>query len=323
MSAFSRGCSIRHQLLHTTRTSPFFLPRQSLQQPRFLSSTRILRAVTKVAPKTPLKQALPKNKPSFTPTKSPTTAPQAVYQTFASRLAQKKDPTLLYLAPSHTAFVVASYIGASFCFSYAVISFWSNYLNAPPDIQAWVPIALGGVSFFMAVGGSLLLLGPAWIVKSITAMPPAALKAARVAVPNLAKGATPELTIEIEFKKMFPIPFVPARKMYVKPEDIRVEHKLATSDAQLTGVEKRAQRLQEEEAKRMELEYKRTNILSRGIRHMNKASFNLFLAARRTWTREGFTKFYIKNYRYKLDVSGGWALDGGRALDRLVTIKPL
>ncbi len=33
-------------------------------------------------------------------------------------------------------------------------------------------------------------------------------------------------------------------------------------------------------------------------------------------------KVEVKGSSYKLDVTGGWALDGGRALDRLARIKP-
>jgi len=40
----------------------------------------------------------------------------------------------------------------------------------------------------------------------------------------------------------------------------------------------------------------------------------------RTWTREGFMKLRLKGQTYKLD-GGGWVLDRGKALDRLVTIK--
>lgn len=174
----------------------------------------------------------------------------------------------------------------------------------------------------MAMGGGFFMLGPAWIVKSITAMPPSALKAAGVAAPNLAKGAAPELKIEIELRKMFPLPFFPARKIYVKPEEIQLHHRLATPEAKLTAAEMRVFRLREEAERKKELEYEQTHLISKGPRLMSRALFDLFMGARRTWTREGFTKIYIKGYRYKLDVSGGWALDGGRALDRLVTVKP-
>jgi hypothetical protein len=211
---------------------------------------------------------------------------------------------------------------SGFCFSYAVYFFWSNYLNPPTDIQPWVPIAFGGICFFMACAGGFFLLGPAWIVKSITAMPPAALKAAGIPA-TLAKGATaPQLKIEIELRKMFPLPFFPARKMYVKPEEIQLGHILARPAAKRSAAEIRAIRLQEEAEKEKALEYERAHIMSGPIRHLSRGLFDIVTAARRSWTREGFTKIAIKKHRYKLDVSGGWALDGGKAIDRLVIIKP-
>jgi hypothetical protein len=197
--------------------------------------------------------------------------------------------------------------------------FWSYYLNPPEGLPSWVPIAYGGVCFMMAGAGGYFLLGPAWIVKSITAMPHSALKAAGA----VAKGAAPEeLKIEIELRRMFPLPFMPARKLYVKPEEIRLDHQLARVDAKPTAAQMKAIRLQEAEEARKALEYEQTHLLSKGPRMVSRGAFDLFKGIRRTWTKEGFAKIWIKGYRYKLDVSGGWALDGGRALDRLVTIKP-
>jgi hypothetical protein len=39
-------------------------------------------------------------------------------------------------------------------------------------------------------------------------------------------------------------------------------------------------------------------------------------------TREGFLKLRVKGRIYKLDISSGWALDKGKAIDRLATLKP-
>lgn len=328
MSAFSRGCFFRGQFPSTIRNAHFFLPSNGLPKPRFLSSTTVLRAVTKSTPSTTLKQALPKNKPSLTPTISP--RPSQTYQTYATLLALKPHPTLLYRAPSHGAFILSSYLTAGFCFTYAIIAFWSNYLRAPETINKWVPVAFGGICFLMAGAGGFFLLGPAWIVKSITAMPAAALKAAGAApgktatsmVKGKGNGAAPELHIEIELRKMLPLPFFPARKMYVLPSEIQLLHQLARPSPSLSPSQKAALRAQEEAAKEAELEYERTHIMSRPIRHMSRAFFDLFQGARRIWTREGFTGIYVKGYKYKLDVSGGWALDGGRAIDRLVEVKP-
>lgn len=333
MSAFSRGCLFRRQSPFTMRTIHFFLPSNRVPNTRFLSSSSILRAVTKTAntakktaPSITLKQALPKGKPSFAPT--PSQPP--TYQSYAQILALKPHPTLLYQAPSHTAFILSSYVTAGFCFTYAVVAFWSNYLKAPETITYWVPIAFGVICFGMAGAGTFFLLGPAWIVKSITAMPPAALKAAG-AVPSAAKSVgngvvkgngAPALHIEVELRKMLPLPFFPARKIYVRPDEVQLPHQLARPTSSLSPAQRAALKAQEEAEREAELEYERTHIMSRPIRHMSRAFFELFQGARRIWTREGFTAIYVKGYKYKLDVSGGWALDGGKAIDRLVTIKP-
>jgi hypothetical protein len=55
---------------------------------------------------------------------------------------------------------------------------------------------------------------------------------------------------------------------------------------------------------------------------MSRAIFKIFTGIRRAWSREGFMKVDVKGKMYKLDITGGWALDGGKALDRLATIKP-
>ena len=176
----------------------------------------------------------------------------------------------------------------------------------------------------VAVGG-FFVLGPAWIVKSMTAMPISALNAAGVSSSlenGVAKGMKKEeLKIEIELRRLFPIPFFPAKKLYVRPEEIRLAHNLARPGASRSPAEMRALKGHEKAETEKALEYERTHIMSGPFRHISRAFFDLFLAARRSWTREGFTGIYVKRYKYKLDVSGGWALDGGRALDRLVAIR--
>lgn len=174
----------------------------------------------------------------------------------------------------------------------------------------------------MAAAGGYFLLGPAWIVKSITAMPQSALKAAGAVTKGVAPG---EMRIEVALRKMFPIPFIPARKLYLKPDEIQLEHQLARVDLKLTTAELRAIKIAEAEEAQKALEYEQTHIMSKGPRMIgriiSRGSFDIFKAVRRTWTQEGFTNLRIKRYNYKLDVSGGWALEGGRALDRLVTVK--
>lgn len=224
-------------------------------------------------------------------------------------------------------FIFSSYSAAAFFFSYAGINWYSNYLFPPEGLDAWVPIAFGGICIMMGAFGGWLLLGPAGIVKSITAVPHKAVAAAAGAGKKVVAGGTAtapaELRIEVELRKMFPLPFFPARRILAKPEEVVLFHRLAaTTERKLSPAELRALRVQEEEEKRKRMEYERSHILTAPFRHASMAFYELFRALRQTWTREGFTKMQVKGRQYKLDVSGGWALDDGRAIDRLVTIKP-
>ncbi|PVH85032.1 hypothetical protein DL98DRAFT_651313 [Cadophora sp. DSE1049] len=331
MSAFSRGCLLRYQrVLKTPRTAHFFLS-TSYQQPRFLSSTSLLQAAKNVRPSQPMKKVVPKSKPSSTPLKAaspakasapkaPTPAP-LVYKSYVSSLAEKTHPTHLYEAPSHTVYMLTCYGTAGFCFAYAAISFWSNYVLAPPDLATWVPVALGGVSFLMACLGGWLVLGPARLVKSLIAVP-RNVEMIKGGLVKLGGGPiVPELQIEVELKKMFPVPFFPRRKFYVKPEEIELSHRFVPVNKKISIQESRERaKLEATENQRL-LEYERNHILTSPFRRMSQLTFKMFTELKRVWTREGMMRVDIQNQRYKVDISGGWALEGGRALDRLAKIK--
>jgi hypothetical protein len=321
MSAFSRGCLLRQQCAFRPRTIHLCFGPTSFQRSQFFSTSPFLHAGKKARPPPIIKKALPNTNPSFKPTKSsapaPTTSP--TYQSYAMTLAQKQHPTLLYHAPPHTMFMIACYSGAGFCFSYAVINFWSTTINPPENVTYWVPYALAGVSFFMVAFGTWLVLGPARLIKSITAIP----RNSNAISNAVGKSASPALEIEVELRKMFPLPFFPARKLYVKPEEISLPTSLGpTTSKVLTPAEVRATRLAEEQERQRLLEYQRNHILTLPFRQISQLFFKMFKAVGRSWHREGFLKVDVKGSKYKLDVTGGWALDGGRALDRLAGIKP-
>lgn len=154
------------------------------------------------------------------------------------------------------------YLTGSFCIVYGVIAFNLNYIQAPPDVSWWIPIAFGGVSLGMIILGTRLILGPAGVINHIRAIPPSVSDVSR-APSSLAKTAQLELQVEVELKKMFPVPFFPARKIYVNPGEIELPFPLSTSSnrgAARTVKEDRAQRLEEEAAKQKALEYEYVNL---------------------------------------------------------------
>jgi hypothetical protein len=250
-----------------------------------------------------------------TPSQLPT------YQTFASTLAQKSHPTLLYTAPSHTFYTFTSYTAAAFCFTYAAYNFNAHYLHPPPDLLPWVPVAFGGVCFLVACFGGWLLLAPARLIKTITVLPSSAQALAAAKKNGAAMQQGPGgLRLEIELRKMFPLPFFPARKITANPEDVMLSSRLfhpledtRQSAAERLEMRRRLEREQEEE--------RRKSILTAPFRDGKRAFGQLFRAMARTWSREGFLKLAVKGQAYKLDVTGGWALDEGKALDRLLKVK--
>ncbi|KUJ21161.1 uncharacterized protein LY89DRAFT_778775 [Mollisia scopiformis] len=324
MSAFSRGCLRYQYAFKSTRIQSFLCKTLNTPPPppRFFTTSPLLRAARKT-------RAAPQpSKPSLASTKTspPTNLP--VYASYANTLANKSHPTLLYEAPSHTLLMICAWTGAATCFGYSLYNCWTVVLNPNPGLAQWIPLAFGGVVILMSALGTWLVFGTTGIVRSVTALPKKANQLSGVANRNLPKtsmvpaATQPELQIEIVLKKMLPIPFFPARVLYVTPSQIELPSRLAPPPpANFSPAELRQMRVADEARLKQEQEYERSHIMSSPFRHMSRALFALFKAIGRSWTGEGFMKIVVKGQRYKLDINGGWALDGGKALDRLATTK--
>lgn len=309
MPAFSRGLLLWQQCQSTSR-----LLRNSFIQARALSSSSILRATTKakVSPKA-MKAVL--NKQLVTPSSG--LKPDG-YQSFAGILASKPHTTLLYQAPSHTGLFIACYGTSLFCLTYAGFTYLSYSVNTPPGLAWWVPIGFTGISLLMAIAGGWIIQTSRGIVRSITAIP-------RSLHVQAGKGPFPsDLQIEIELKKMFPIPsfIFPARKIYLQPSELKLPRKLnPPPQKSLTPAEIAHIKAYEEAERKKAWEYDQSHLMTSPFRHMSRGFYNAFRLMRTSLTREGFMKIEAKGEKVKLDISDGWALDGGRALDRLTTQK--
>ena len=326
MSAFSRGLFFRPQCtFKPPRNLYIFYQVRNLQQPRSFSASAVLRGVKK-------KQQRPQPviKPAGSPTtQSPPLATVAnvlqkpTYQSYASRLAERGQPTLIYVAPSHTAFLVSSYTAATFCFSYSAYNMWYSSIHAPSGLAPWIPVAFGVVCIGMSAMGTWLMLSPSRLIRTITAIPVTASRSAVAAGKTLPKRTPTEIELEIELRKMLPIPFLKPRTLRMKPTELVIRSPLVAPPTRSASPAERLATRQEQEAERKKaLEYEQTHIMSAPFRHMSRLSFSLFKATARAWTRDGFAKLKANGQTYKLDVTGGWALDGGKAIDRLVTLKP-
>lgn len=216
--------------------------------------------------------------------------------------------------------MTASYVAALVAFGWSGVLYWIGTVDPPEDVSHWVPkvfVFMAGIGVF---AGGWLVVGPRSIVRSITAIPRTMAIATKGQVSS-------ELQVEIELKKMFPLPFFPARRIYASPSDLTLATPLAQLGTRpLSNAEiQRVKEVRVLERKR-QVEYNRANLLTHPFKNMarglSKALFAFFAGTKRVIHKDGFTKFGVKGSDYKLDVTGGWVLDGGRAIDRLIKQKP-
>jgi len=143
------------------------------------------------------------------------------------------------------------------------------------------------------------------------------------------KGGDGVPLVEIETRRLIPLPRQGfTRRILVTPEELTMNHRLSAPTSPSNPRPSAAERAEMMREAEKALEYERSHLLTAPFRHASRAFFGMFKSVGRVWTREGFLKLDVQGIpkgqgTYKLDVTGGWALDEGRALDRLVKAKAM
>ena len=119
----------------------------------------------------------------------------------------------------------------------------------------------------------------------------------------------PSLIIQIRLRRMLALPFIKPRVIEVPPADLTLYERLY--DQPMLGA---GYAVEEDSVGRWSAPFRRFAAASRTVaRSLSKI-----------WTRGGFVKMRVRDRRgglYKLDRDGGWALDEGRGIDRLIRVK--
>jgi hypothetical protein len=131
-------------------------------------------------------------------------------------------------------------------------------------------------------------------------------------------------------------PFMPPKKHLLLPEEVQLPFRMYTLFAgargghpELLGPQKavslaesvRAERAARD-AKIAARKYTMDHIMTAPFRDAGKAFGGAWRGIKRSFNREGFAKIQLGKQEYKLDVTGGWALEDGRAMDRLLLVRP-
>ncbi|KAK3388211.1 hypothetical protein B0T20DRAFT_107672 [Sordaria brevicollis] len=287
--------------------------------------------------------------PSTTTITTVSAPPTVVPPSYAEQLA-KKGRTLLYEAHSHAWFRFASFTTGSFCVAYSLYNYWSIHLNPPADLATWVPYAYGVICAMTIGMGGYFFMGMRRIVRHIEAVPASQVASTITEASTKKKGladflatkpkAVPVTTpspIYLEVAYSRAIPFLPNKKEYYHPSEVEMPFRMqllcerlnaltaqkhvanklpATKTGQIMAANKQKAARQKEQKERM------SHLLTLPFRDAAKVFRGAYDGLRRSFYREGFAKVYLRGVEYRLDMTSGWALDDGRAIDRLVHVKP-
>ena len=116
------------------------------------------------------------------------------------------------------------------------------------------------------------------------------------------------------------IPFRQPKVVAVPPGDVTISSHFFNDDAEQRVEAAIAEITRREERLRA---FAKTHILTLPFRQAGYWAWRGFMGARRAFTSEGFYYLHVKgnNRVWKMDKDPAWALDDGRALDRLVKVK--
>jgi len=191
----------------------------------------------------------------------------------------------------------------------------------------------------MASAGVYFAMGTLRIVRSIDAVSVASLlvntkrKLPRALARAPAAAAQSPIYIEVQTQRM--VPFLPRKKVLLWPDQVLLPFRMADAVAArgISGgapnkppmtlkAQVEAARA-EKDAKAKAYKYDVEHRMTIPFRDAKKGFKVVWDGISRAFYRDGFAKIDLDGVQYKIDVSGGWAMDNGRAMDRLFPIKQI
>ncbi|KAH9900611.1 hypothetical protein F4778DRAFT_739677 [Xylariomycetidae sp. FL2044] len=295
-----------------------FSPRSSLQPSRINPYGRSF-TTSNILANTATRKARPKpSRPSSEAPSASTAQTAKVGYAHALALKSSGRGTILYESSPNRLFLASSYAAGLTCWTAASLNAWINYLNCPEGLPQWVPVSYGLLSIIMVGLGTKFALMPAGIVRSITVTSPRRKNAAEG---KSDASSLPPVQLEFSVRRDAPFPFVPPKRILAAPDAVAMKTRLFHVTSPPTDHEKAVSRQEDEEQRKKAREYELTHLMTSPFRDARRFMSHIFSALRRGLTGEGFAPIEVDGKEYKLDITAGYALEDGRALDRIVKIE--
>ncbi|KAF6240427.1 hypothetical protein HO173_001095 [Letharia columbiana] len=289
--SFTWGLGRRNQLLASCRRCRISNSAQSLAQRRA------------GIPQSP-KRATPK--PSQTPISG--SRKPAAYEPLNKKLALRTSPTLLYQASSYGHYLFGCYAIGGGLLAAAWFNFRTQFYVQPGGVPQWVPVFTSVGSFMIACGGFWMLFKPQNMVRTISTLP------------SSSKSGPGSRSLLLQIERTPILPFRRRKLVTVPPGDVTISSHMFNDDAEQKLEATIAEITLREERLRA---FAKTNLLTLPFRQAGYWMWRGFMGTRRAFTSEGFHYLHVRgnNRVWKLGKDPAWALDDGKALDKLVKIK--
>lgn len=246
-------------------------------------------------------------KPSqYTPKRAIKAPAPTSYKPLALTLASRAEPTLLYQGASYTLYAIGSYMVGLLCLSWAVHATYMMYYHPPPSFNRLLKSLYFGICGLAVGMGILFIIRPYRVVRSIQALPMTS-----------GKGVL-SLHLQVESAPLFP--GIRPRTVSVPADSVILSEHLHSDTyggIPLRLLELRRQRL--EKAKRLG----EGSFLLLPFRQLGFHLWNGWQALKGSFLSEPFIYLRAKGYHgtWKVGKEAGWALDEGRAIDRIVKTR--
>ncbi|KAI1378237.1 hypothetical protein F4677DRAFT_412584 [Hypoxylon crocopeplum] len=239
---------------------------------------------------------------------------------YAQQLAEKPSPTTLYEVGPQRLTLFSSYLAGLFCITAGGINMYWNVYNIPDGIHWFVPATCGVAGIIMAALGTRFALIPAGSIHSIKVLSARAANTSGSAVKTASSASVP-VRLEIKARRSVPVPGFSLQRLQADPNDVVLPVPMYHRKAALSDYDKMLMKQAEEARVKKERDYEMSHLMTAPFRHARQAFYKLFVGLRRGLTGEGYLPITVDGVRYKLDITSAYALEDGRALDRIVKIK--
>ncbi|KAI4161394.1 MAG: hypothetical protein L6R39_000066 [Caloplaca ligustica] len=251
-----------------------------------------------------------KTKPIPRPAKythKPVKAPASpAYKPFAQTLADRSEPVLLYQGASTTVYKAGCYTLGLLCFVWSVHSTRQMWYYPPPYFNRFLKGMYYGVCGLAIAMSAFFIMRPYRIIETINTLP------------VTSKKGTRTLHLQLVSSPLFP--GIRPRTVSVPADYVVLSAPLASEKS--GGVPLRLLELRHKRAEKAR-NLREGSLISLPLRQLRFHLGNAWQALKGAFTNSAFIYLRAKGHyaSWKVAEEAGWALDEGRALDRIVRSK--